>query len=261
MVDMGFVRCDGVEIITIWGGSVPPQHYLEKILMLKLNFSYSQEKDASTWVKQAKDVNPVFGISYQASVAPIPKKILTQILNNSDEQSIKIVLEYFNHNHRQTLKEKFIQLKVESLQKLWHKKGQELIDQLENIFGQFQDEEVNVYITTLYICDYSYSERYFYLSLYHSLALNFTVIAHELAHFLFYQNFHKFCQKLGLDENQFQTLKESTTVLLNTKEFDDILLIEDQGYAPHEKLRKSIMANWDKERDLKKIVESLHLVR
>lgn len=258
---MGSVRCDGVEIIAIWGGSIPPQLYLEKKLMLKLNFSYNQEKDALTWVKQAKDVDPVFGISYQASVAPIPKKILTQILKNSDQRSVKIVLDYFNHNHRQSLKEEFIQLKVESLQKLWHKKGRELIDQLKNIFGPFQDEEVDVYITTLYICDYSYPERFFYLSLYHSLALNFTIIAHELAHFLFYQNFYKFCQKLGLDENQFQNLKESTAVLLNTKEFDDILLIEDQGYEPHQKLRKSIMASWDKERDLKKIVESLHLAR
>src|SRR3989339_1972326 len=103
--------------------------------MLKLNFSYNQEKDALNWVKQAKDVNPVFDISYQASVAPIPKKILTQILKNDDNKSMKIVLDYFNHNQRQSLKEEFIQLKIEALQKLWHEKGNELTDQLEKIFG------------------------------------------------------------------------------------------------------------------------------
>ncbi|EKD22935.1 MAG: hypothetical protein ACD_83C00177G0001 [uncultured bacterium] len=113
----------------------------------------------------------------------------------------------------------------------------------------------------MYICDYDYPKRYFYLSLYHSLALNFTVIAHELAHFLFYQNFHKVCQQLGLDENQFQDLKESTTVLLNTQEFEDILLIEDQGYEPHQKIRQLILASWNKERDLRKIVEYLYPVR
>lgn len=260
MVNMGSIRFDDGKIIVIWGGSVPPQLYTQntkEILMLKLNFSYSQKKDALTWVKQAKDVYPVFGISYKASVAPIPKKILTQILKNNDKKSVKIVLDYFNHNQRQSLREEFIQLKIKSLQKLWHNKGKKLIDRLEKIFGPFQNETVNAYITTLYICDYSYQERYFYLSLYHSLSLNFTVIAHELAHFLFYQNFHKSCQKLGLNENQLQDLKESTTVLLNTKEFNNILLIEDQGYEPHQKLRQLIFTNWNKERDFKKIINKI----
>lgn len=223
--------------------------------MLNLNFSYDREKDALNWVLQAKDVNPAFGISYQASVAPIPKRILTQIIKNNDKESVKIVLDYFNHSQRQNLKEEFIQLKIESLQKLWLNKGETLINRLEKILGPFQNETVNAYITTLYICDYSYQEKYFYLSLYHSLALNFTIIAHELAHFLFYQNFQKFCQKLN--ENQLQDLKESVTVLLNTKEFNDILLIEDQGYQPHQKLRRLILVNWNKERDLKKIINKI----
>jgi len=40
-------------------------------------------------------------------------------------------------------------------------------------------------------------------------------IYHELMHFLFHQNYWKFCQKERLKENKIHILKESLTILLN----------------------------------------------
>ena len=85
----------------------------------------------------------------------IPEKEIIQKLKETGD--LGLVAEYFAKN-----KEEFIQLKIEALQKLWHEKGNELTDQLEKIFGPFQNEKVDAYITTLYICDYDYPKRYFY---------------------------------------------------------------------------------------------------
>jgi hypothetical protein len=229
--------------------------------MIKLNFLYNREKDALNWVNTAKDVDPDFGFSYEISTAPIPDNLKKEIIKIEIDEAVTKVTDYFSKSKRQKLKEDFIKYKLISLKKLWQEKGDNLIKKIESIFGKFKNDELNVYLTTLYICDYNFEENYFYLSLYHSLPQNFTIIAHELSHFLFYRDFEKYYRDKGLSEKQFQDLKESTTVLLNEKEFSDILLIEDSGYQPHKKLRKFIANSWRKNRSLKKAAdESLRFI-
>ena len=223
--------------------------------MIKLNFLYNREKDALNWVNTAKDIDPDFGFSYKISTAPIPESLKRKIIEFETGKAVTKVTDYFSKNDRQKLKEDFIKYKLVSLIKLWQEKGSDLISEIENVFGKFKNDELNVYLTTLYICDYNFDENYFYLSLYHSLPQNFTIIAHELSHFLFYRDFEKYCRDKELSEKQFQDLKESTTVLLNKKEFSDILLIEDSGYQSHKKLRKFIANSWRKNRSLKKVVD------
>jgi len=223
--------------------------------MIKLNFLYNREKDALNWVKTAKDTDPDFGFSYEISTAPIPNNLKREIIKIETDEAITKVIDYFSENERQKLKEDFIKYKLISLKKLWQEKGENLVKKIENVFGEFKKDEFNVYLTTLFICDYNFDEKYFYLSLYHSLPLNFTIIAHELSHFLFYRDFEKYCYDNGLNKKQFQDLKESTTVLLNEKEFADILLIEDTGYQPHKKSREFIANSWKKNQSLKKVVD------
>jgi len=87
------------------------------------------------------------------------------------------------------------------------------------------------------------------------LAKNFTIIAHELSHFLFYDYFQNYLKEKGITEDKFQDLKESSTVLLNTEYFKNLLLIEDGGYAPHQKLRELILSSWNKNKNLKKTID------
>jgi len=224
--------------------------------MLKLDFSYDRKIDALNWVNTAKDTDPDFGFSYENSVAPIPDDLRRKIIKLQIDEAVGEVVNYLDSNKRQILKEHFINLQISSLTTLWQAKGSELISGIENIFGRFDDnDELVAYLTTLYICDYDFSQKYFYLSLYHSLPKNFTIIAHELSHFLFYRDYQKYCLDQGLNEKQFQDLKESTTVLLNEKEFANILLIEDQGYGPHQVLRNFIINSWQKNLSLKVVVD------
>jgi hypothetical protein len=222
--------------------------------MIKLNFLYDREKDALNWVKTVKDTDPDFSFSYEISTALIPDSLKMEIIKIETEEAVAKVTDYFSKNKRQKLKEDFIKYKLISLKKLWQEKGDNLVKKIESVFGNFENDEFNVYLTTLYICDYNFDEKYFYLSLYHSLPQNFSIIAHELSHFLFYRDFEKYCYDNGLNKKQFQDLKESTTVLLNEKEFTDILLIEDTGYRPHKNLREFIVNSWKKNKSLKKVV-------
>ena len=225
--------------------------------MLNLSFSYSREKDALNWVNTAKDTNPPFGFSYEASVSPISEKLLKDIIRLDKNKAVDKVLEYFSDNRRQKLKEEFIQYYIDALNDHWTKYGDKLAEKLEKIFGKFKKQKCDSFVTTLYICDYNYEENYFYLSLYHSLAKNFTIIAHELSHFLFYDYFQNYLKEKSVSENKFQDLKESATVLLNTEEFKNLLLIEDAGYAPHQKLREFILLSWNKNKNLKKTIDDI----
>ncbi|KKS92693.1 MAG: hypothetical protein UV70_C0027G0001 [Parcubacteria group bacterium GW2011_GWA2_43_13] len=228
--------------------------------MLNLNFSYNREKDALNWVNTAKDINPSFNFSYEASIAPISEKLIKEIIRLDKKEAVEEVLKHFSSNtgnKRQELKEEFIEYYIDALNKHWQKHGEELTKKIEKIFGKFKIKTCSIFITTLYICDYNYEEKYFYLSLYHSLAKNFTIIAHELSHFLFYDHFQDYLKKIGASEDKFQDLKESSTVLLNTEEFENSLLIEDSGYKPHQKLRELILSSWQKQKNLKKVIDDV----
>lgn len=233
--------------------------------MLNLNFSYSREKDALNWVNTAKDINPPFNFSYETSVAPISEELLKEIIRLDKKEAVEKVLEYFSSDpakKRQELKEEFIEYYIHTLKNHWQKHGEELTKKIEKIFGKFKIQKCDVFVTTLYVCDYNYEEKYFYLSLYHSLAKNFTIIAHELSHFLFYDYFQDYLKEKGVPSDKFQNLKESMTVLLNTEEFKNLLLIEDSGYQPHQKLRELILSSWQKHKDLKKVIdEAVSIVR
>lgn len=230
--------------------------------MLNLNFSYNREKDALNWVNTAKDINPPFNFSYEASVAPISEDLLKEIIRLDKKEAVEKVLEYFSSDtgkKRQEAKEEFIEYYICALKSHWQKNGKELTKKIEKIFGEFRIKTCDVFITTLYICDYNYEEKYFYLSLYHSLAKNFTIIAHELFHFLFYDYFQSYLKEGGVSDDKFQDLKESMTVLLNTEEFKNILLIEDTGYQPHQKLRELILSSWQKHKNIKKVIDEITL--
>ncbi|MCD6194852.1 hypothetical protein J7K05_01445 [bacterium] len=222
----------------------------------KLRFRYSIVKEAENWVNLAKDKNDTYGIPYEEIVAPMPEKILRFIESHNRKESIAHVSQFLRQDPRRPLKELFIRQKIKSLGAIWEKLGEELIKKLTRLVGkQFKQKELTAYITHLFICDYNYEKGYFFLSLHHSDALNFSVIAHELFHFLFYDHYHDCCLQKGLSETQFQDLKEAMTVLLNTDQFSSLLLVEDQGYPQHQPLRDFIWREFRKKNDFKKVVE------
>ncbi len=225
------------------------------MIELKLHFRYDIAKEAENWFNLASDKNDTYGIDYKEVIAPIPRKILRFIESHNRKESITYISRFLRRDPRRRLKELFIRQKIRSLEGIWKELGEELIRELTRLVGrQFKRKEFTAYITHLFICDYNYKKGYFFLSLHHSDALNFSVIAHELLHFLFYDHYYRFCLKKGLTEEQFQELKEAFTVLLNTPQFDKILLVEDEGYPKHRQLRRFIKKEYRKTRNFNLLV-------
>lgn len=205
---------------------------------MNIKFKYDIKKETENWYNIVSDEDDTFGNSYKDTVMSIPDSILEIISSVPKNKAIDKIVDYLEHDPRQELKNIFINEKISGLEKIWEELGQKLVDALTKVTGKkFDDEEYTAYITHLFICDYNISEKYFFLSLYHSVGLNFSVLAHELLHFITYKHFKSYCIEKGLTEPQFQDLKESLTVVLNSPVFDEILLIEDYGYPDHEKLR------------------------
>lgn len=211
---------------------------INHFFMVNIKFKYNIEKEAKNWYDIASDKSDSFGSSYKNAIMPIPDSILDIISSSPKDKAIEKIIDYLECDPRQKLKDIFISEKISGLEKIWEKLGNKLIGALNKVTGKkFDEEEYTAYITHLFICDYNISKKYFFLSLYHSAGLNFSVLAHELIHFITYKHFKSYCIEKGLTEPQFQDLKESVTVVLNSPVFDKILLIEDYGYPDHKELR------------------------
>jgi len=219
---------------------------------MKLEFKFDLQKEAENWVGFIIDHEPCYGMNknaYNLCLCAIPEELKNRVSKLSKEKAVKEVLMFLKNDPRRQLKQRFIDVQIKALQRIWKEKGNDLVKNLEKTYMRNLPEKVISYITYLLICDYNFKEKYFHLSLYHPISKNFTLIAHELAHFIFYQHYENYCKSKGLNENQFQDLKESMTVLLNLEDFDQLLLVDDGGYPNHQKLRKFIFETYLQNRD------------
>ena len=79
---------------------------------------------------------------------------------------------------------------------------------------------------------------------------------HEALHI----QFHKYWRNnpaspvSKLSDQDWETLKESLTVILN-KKYVDFIEMNDRGYAQHQEFREELWRQWEKEQDFDKLVE------
>lgn len=93
-------------------------------------------------------------------------------------------------------------------------------------------------------------------SMWRSVPASITTICHEVMRLQFLHYYKNYLKKKGLKNNQIEDLKEALTFLLNEKEFDEIILCDDNGYPEHQKLRKKLREIWDRKRDFEKLLEA-----
>ncbi len=217
-----------------------------------VNFIYNIEKDAENWVETVKDVKPSWGINYEKETIMVPNDLKNQILKLNDKEAIELVKNYFKSLSYFKFKEDIISEEVKALDRIWSKKEPEFFKILKKIFKkEVSSEKITAYFTTMFICPYSNEDyKWFMISMWHNLPFQITIVCHELLHFHFLKNYTNFCKEKGLNEEQIENLKESLTVLLNTKEFNNLILVEDLGYPEHQELRKKILRVWEKDREL-----------
>jgi hypothetical protein len=227
---------------------------MESSMKPKVNFSYDLEKDAWSWVAIAKSKD-LWGLNWHDQVAHIPDDLLDKIKKNNFAQSQKHVEKYIKENPRAKYKKMIIRQEMNALEKSWRLVEKKYFKTLADLTQRsIFAEKFVCYFTTGVMCPYDEKENWFTVSMWHSIPVSITTICHEVMHLQFLYYYKSYLKKKGLKNNQIENLKEALTFLLNEKEFDEIILCDDNGYPEHQQLRRKLQALWKKERNFEKLI-------
>lgn len=223
--------------------------------MTKLNFDYNLKRDAWSWVLIAKDKNN-WGLNWREQIAQIPDDLLTKIEKTNFAVAQKIVEDYIEKDSNKEYKNNVLNCEIQALEKSWllvEKKYFKILSDItqEPIFT----DKFDCYFTTGLMCPYNEKEKWFMVSMWHSIPFSITTICHEIMHLQFLHYYRNYLKKKGLTNDQIEDLKESLTFLLNESEFESIILSQDSGYPEHNKLRKKLSNIWSKNKDFQNLLD------
>lgn len=228
---------------------------MKSILKPKANFSYDLKKDAWSWVVIAKSKD-LWGLNWKYQVAHIPDDLLVKIKKNNFAQAQKIVEKHIKENPRAKYKNLVVREERQALEKAWRSVEKKYFDALAKITQRpIFTENFGCYFTTGVMCPYSEKENWFMASMWRSIPASITTICHEVMHLQFLHYYRDHLKEKGLKKNQIENLKEALTFLLNEREFDEIILCDDNGYPEHQKLRKKLRKIWRKDRNFEKLLK------
>ena len=211
-----------------------------------IKFLYDINKDAQNWVKTVKEIKPSWGINYEEETKMVPKNLKSKILKTNKRKAEELVKNYFRSRPYFKFKKKIISSEIKAIEEIWGNKEKNFFKILEKLTKRpiFSSTFI-AYFTTMFICPYDGKHyKWFMLSMWHSLPFQITIICHEIFHFQFLHYYADFCKKQELNKAKIEDIKEALTVLLNTEEFDNIILNEDMGYSHHQILRQTILNIW-----------------
>lgn len=164
--------------------------------------------------------------------------IVEKITGKTKEDAFDILLPY--------LEEKYEKNDIEISQKM--KEFQEVLDQNKDaIFKNMERltkhpidyDEIIMFLTTYPRCPYNREKWYIWLALSANKLRALNILAHEVLHFQFHKYYSNLPRIKALNFQQFDTIKESLTFLLN-HEFKDIIMWYDKGYNVHQEFRKKL---------------------
>lgn len=203
----------------------------------------------------AKDKD-LWGLNWEDQVAHIPNDLMKGIIKASHIKAQKKV-EYFLstqkiRKYKQNVREK----ETEAIKAIWRGIEKKYFKILSEITQKpIYKKNFDCYLTTGLMCPYNEKESWFMVSMWHSIPISITIICHELMHLQFLHYYKNYLKKKGLKKDQIEELKEALTILLNGKEFEEIILCDDSGYPKHQKLRKKLQKIWAREKDFQKFLD------
>ncbi len=221
--------------------------------MSKVSFYYDFKKDAWSWVLIARDRN-LWGLDWRKQVIFIPDHLLTQVIKKDKRTAEALVYKYLLSHPKKKLRQLFIKVEAQDVEKSWRKIEKTFFKRLEEITQEpiFIDN-FKCYFTSGFMCPYNEKDKWFMVSMWHSLPSQTTTICHELFHFQFLHYYKRYCRQF-LSKEKTEDLKEALTFLLNT-DFDDLLLCEDIGYPSHQHLRSKLRKIWEQDKNFKKFLD------
>jgi len=177
---------------------------------MKLNFSYSKEKDIVNFLNSKKAVN-------RKTPTKTEELFENKYSGTEDENSLGSSIDSY-------LKDENIDIekKISEAKKAWEPIEDGFIAKAEEIFlYSYPIEEITAYLATNNRCTYNINEKYFFISL-RTKTPNATIM-HELLHFYTWEVFGRSAiEKELINRSDYNNIKESLTVILNI-EFSNLM--------------------------------------
>jgi len=213
--------------------------------MPQITFKFDKNKDTwNIWDKSNRKSS--FGEDWGKS---IPLRLIEISKGKPIKEAKKNIEKYSTKFYNSD----FIKVFIESVKKLWDLEEKEFFNRLEKITGNPFKKKLTCYITTIGVCPYNISEKWFMCSAFNNLTGAISTIAHETLHFHFFEHDYKKVEK-QIGKKKTEDLKESLTILLNL-EFRDLCFTTEKGYPNHQELRKFIAEEWKKDKNYEELIK------
>jgi hypothetical protein len=208
--------------------------------MTQIIFKYDFEKDIDNFIRGTRAKN-------SSKPTKLQETYIAQNGTDYDESKVKKFLESYKQEISFDSEKS-----VKELEKNWKKIEIPFLQRVEGIFKiAYPASQIIAYLTTNQRCTYSIPENYFFVN-FSSKSTNRTVM-HELLHFYMWHALHDDLIAAGINENQYNDIKESLTVLLNTEFIDLMDSAHDYGYPQHAEMREKVQELWNVSKDIRKV--------
>lgn len=204
-------------------------------------FKYNFNKDVANFINGTQSIN-------NSNPTKLQRAYIAKYKSNYDKSTVQEFLKLY------TEKIAFNPSKsVKRLEYNWRQIEKQFIARTEKIFQfSYPASQITAYLTTNQRSTYNIQENFFFVN-FSSKFPNHTIM-HELLHFYTWHAFHDDLIENGIDEKQYNNIKESLTELLNIEFIDLMDGAHDDGYPQHIELRKKIRQLWSETKSLKKVI-------
>ena len=188
--------------------------------MTKITIIKNIETDASNRYESINTRN--YRSDWLSKARPEDMPIVEQIKGKTREDAYDILLPYLEEKYKKNNIE--ISQKINEAQEKLDKNKDIIFEKMERLTKHKIDyDEIKLFLTTFDRCPYNREKGYirFAVSANKSWILN--IFTHELLHFQFHKYYSNHPKVALLNTQQFDTIKESLTFLLNY-EFNDVLI-------------------------------------
>lgn len=222
--------------------------------MSRYSIQLDVDKDAQNWYQACKG-----GAGLRDWTKQVEPELLKRVNELDEVAAIGLLKQHVTQLHRERafeIEEYTQRIRTEFEQK-FHQACQKIEDLTQKPLYR---EDFTIYLTTFPRGPYDYGTGALWIAIgWFDPIKNFM---HEALHFQF---IHYWAKNDGavrqLSKSQFQTLKESLTVVLD-KDIEPLIKSPDKGYESHHTLREALHKNWVERHDFSRLVdEGVRLVK
>lgn len=213
-------------------------------------FQFDKEKDLEN-IWRTCNVKPSYGHNWRDAVTPNIFKICHKKNYQTSKNELIKTMKYI---HNSPISKPI----VNSFNDAWKIIEKEFFRKLENVTKRkIKFKKVNAYLTTTWRCPYNPHGEvlHFFVNFFANVPHALKTAAHELMHMHIHNTDYWTKIENEVGDNKTHDLKEALTELLNL-EFNDLLIVNDEGYPTHKILRRFISKEWKKEKNFEKLINN-----